>query len=746
MATQLVHSKITEIPNTEPAATPALWNTRYTEIDENFNRLASFHPVGTSSTAAATAAKTVTINGFSLATNSFVLVKFSAANSAASPTLNVSGTGAKAIYFNGSAVPASYLEANKYYRFVYDGAHWILTGDVDVRHLYLPLTGGTISGALAVTGATTLTGKLAANGGVTTKALVATSLDLNGNGDVSGSLTVHGDLNAQGGLSVTDITATGTTTVVGLNAGNVSASGTLAVNGTTTMTGKLMANGGIATKALSATSITNSGAMTNTGNLTVNGSTTLKSLTATGLDLNGNGDVSGTLAVHGKTTLEDAQVNGNLVVGEGLQVTGSSSLSGGATVKTPENYVKTNDVVPASWVWALMQRYGLGCGMNEGVDAADLFPSRDFDDINVTGFYTVGSMWANSPMGASSQTVTGILLHVQRRYNSEPTAWQILVDKTFLGTIHYRLKKSTGWDAWVAVAKDSDVVHVSGNEVIAGKKEFSDNVQLSGYAVRQIFKNIGINKGEIPSESQEILLRLVGGDGSTVVANTFSELELCAHNSGDTYVRLWASKNVDGSSDRDYLEIRYDKIKDRFTTRAPHPVTDSNDNSIATTKWTRDLLLTAVPTGTILPFAGKTVPSGFLLCNGAAVSRTTYAALFAVIGTTWGTGNGSSTFNLPDLRNRHFQGANDTSGVGTYLEAGLPNITGRHGGHAYKSDDHNDQEGVFHGMDTKHGGAGATTNCDVWNIGFDASLSSSIYGASETVQPPSVVGLYIVKI
>lgn len=55
------------------------------------------------------------------------------------------------------------------------------------------------------------------------------------------------------------------------------------------------------------------------------------------------------------------------------------------------------------------------------------------------------------------------------------------------------------------------------------------------------------------------------------------------------------------------------------------------------------------PTGTILPYGGSTAPSGFLLCNGGAISRTTYARLFSVIGTTYGVGDGSTTFNLPNL-------------------------------------------------------------------------------------------------
>ena len=57
-----------------------------------------------------------------------------------------------------------------------------------------------------------------------------------------------------------------------------------------------------------------------------------------------------------------------------------------------------------------------------------------------------------------------------------------------------------------------------------------------------------------------------------------------------------------------------------------------------------------IPTGTIVPWSTGSVPSGFLECNGALVSRSTYSALFAVVGTTYGAGDGSSTFKLPDLQ------------------------------------------------------------------------------------------------
>lgn len=73
------------------------------------------------------------------------------------------------------------------------------------------------------------------------------------------------------------------------------------------------------------------------------------------------------------------------------------------------------------------------------------------------------------------------------------------------------------------------------------------------------------------------------------------------------------------------------------------------------------------PLGTINAFGGTTAPEGWLLCQGQAISRTDYADLFAVIGTNFGSGDGSTTFNLPDMREATFKGAGTTSKtVGTH--------------------------------------------------------------------------------
>ena len=70
-----------------------------------------------------------------------------------------------------------------------------------------------------------------------------------------------------------------------------------------------------------------------------------------------------------------------------------------------------------------------------------------------------------------------------------------------------------------------------------------------------------------------------------------------------------------------------------------------------------------IPAGVVIPFAGASAPSGWLLCNGSAVSRTTYAALFAAIASAWGYGDNSTTFNLPDLRGRFLRGRNANGSV-----------------------------------------------------------------------------------
>jgi microcystin-dependent protein len=86
------------------------------------------------------------------------------------------------------------------------------------------------------------------------------------------------------------------------------------------------------------------------------------------------------------------------------------------------------------------------------------------------------------------------------------------------------------------------------------------------------------------------------------------------------------------------------------------------NGAVTKVKLGADAVAFLVPTGTVLPYAASSAPTGYLICNGDAISRSTYADLFNIIGTTYGVGNGSTTFNLPDLRGRVPAGADDIGG------------------------------------------------------------------------------------
>lgn len=110
--------------------------TKRTIDGMQFDGSANIHHYAECSTAAATAAKTVTLSGFTLATGARIIVRFTVTNTASNPTLNVNGTGAKAIQYRNAAISAGYLAANRLREFVYDGSAWELIGDVDTNTTY----------------------------------------------------------------------------------------------------------------------------------------------------------------------------------------------------------------------------------------------------------------------------------------------------------------------------------------------------------------------------------------------------------------------------------------------------------------------------------------------------------------------------------------------------------------------------------------------------------------------------------
>jgi len=114
------------------------------------------------------------------------------------------------------------------------------------------------------------------------------------------------------------------------------------------------------------------------------------------------------------------------------------------------------------------------------------------------------------------------------------------------------------------------------------------------------------------------------------------------------------------------ISSKADKSSPTFTGTPAAPTASSGTSTtqIATTAFAMGAAALLMPSGALLQWPTATAPTGFLLCSGAAVSRTIYAALFAVIGTTFGAGDGTTTFNLPDFDNRFAVGAGDLYTVG----------------------------------------------------------------------------------
>lgn len=98
-------------------------------------------------------------------------------------------------------------------------------------------------------------------------------------------------------------------------------------------------------------------------------------------------------------------------------------------------------------------------------------------------------------------------------------------------------------------------------------------------------------------------------------------------------------------------------------------VNEVNKQTGDTSRIAGGTLYADAPIGAILAFGGSSAPAGWMICNGAAVSRTTYAALFAVIGTAFGAGDGSTTFNVPDLRESTIKGAGLTGLSNNHMDA-----------------------------------------------------------------------------
>jgi microcystin-dependent protein len=181
----------------------------------------------------------------------------------------------------------------------------------------------------------------------------------------------------------------------------------------------------------------------------------------------------------------------------------------------------------------------------------------------------------------------------------------------------------------------------------------------------------------------------------------------------------------------------------------------TNDTTVATTAYVDALNM--VPAGAITQYGAASAPTGWLLCDGTAVSRTTYSALFAIVSTTYGTGDGSTTFNLPDLQDRIPVGRNDTSGtfnVALGSTGGVEDVTltgAQSGTSAHGHTINSSAEGAAHHGHTGGGqpvglSSAATPSVGTYSgsDGVQDSVAASA-GSSHTNLQPYLVVNFIIK-
>ncbi len=158
--------------------------------------------------------------------------------------------------------------------------------------------------------------------------------------------------------------------------------------------------------------------------------------------------------------------------------------------------------------------------------------------------------------------------------------------------------------------------------------------------------------------------------------------------------------------------------------------------------------ISGTPTGAVIYHAANTAPTGFIKANGATVSRSTYADLFSAIGTTFGVGDGSTTFQLPDLRGEFLRGWDDSRGAdsgrsfGSYQSWAIENITGTFTDIRVRLNTVYSTSGAFTGSTGTTSGDANAGGAATVNFAFNAS--NVVNTASET-RPRNIALLACIK-
>lgn len=161
--------------------------------------------------------------------------------------------------------------------------------------------------------------------------------------------------------------------------------------------------------------------------------------------------------------------------------------------------------------------------------------------------------------------------------------------------------------------------------------------------------------------------------GDQVTATKLQDIaNLATFRTGTNQTADDSTIQVDGSGG--YLKVKSAGISSNELATDSVITAKIQDGAVTAAKLDSAAVSVLMPTASLMPYAGSSAPTGYLLCDGSAISRTTYSDLFGIIGLTYGVGDGSTTFNIPDLRGRVIAGQDDMGG------SSANRLTGQTGG------------------------------------------------------------------
>jgi hypothetical protein len=241
-----------------------------------------------------------------------------------------------------------------------------------------------------------------------------------------------------------------------------------------------------------------------------------------------------------------------------------------------------------------------------------------------------------------------------------------------------RMRVTATGNVGINTSNPTEMLHVNGNLRVDGNGVFSSNVTTNGNLIlsnnstlyiptsaRVRFGNEFENSDtffiqRFNTSNNKSELRISLGDDPQANSSAADSITIGVSSGNPGFPVPWQPKIVLGSNG--FISCFGDYTPSLFNPLTANPVVPVNPEHLTTKQYVDQF---RTPPGAIMTFAMSAAPAGWLYCNGQQVNRVTYAALFSAIGTTYGAGNGSSTFNLPDLRGEFIRGWDNGRGIDT---------------------------------------------------------------------------------